>query len=109
MHRTGRLPIRRRLRPGLVGLTVFALAAIAYAARVSAQPQLPYFQPTNGERILYLASGPLTADTDLAVPVKELLAEGVTIVYNFSDLKSLADAAGESAEAIIIHQSRIQA
>lgn len=63
--------------------------------------------PPDGERIVYLASSPDTVAFDLPVPVEEFSAQGVALVYNFDDSKSLFETPATAPQAIILHKSRI--
>lgn len=91
----------------------------AYPVGVSAPtPDLPIIDPTpayvlylppNGERIVYLASDPKNIASDLPTQAAELEGKGITLLYDFAEFQERFENQDTVPEAIIIHESRIEA
>jgi hypothetical protein len=85
----------------LVLLAGFALS------RAAANRRSMYYRLPAGESILYLASGPQTVNDDLGISVEDLELQGMTIYYEFDELKRAADSFSHPADAIVVHVSRL--
>lgn len=85
----------------ILGASAIVILQASFASAVQS-PTSNYFP--DGERIIYLASDPQSADTDLPVSMQELQQKGITIVYDARQLKQLVET--NNVDAIIIHRSR---
>ncbi len=97
---------KRLISAGMISLTVLVLSFLLFARVTEAKPRPIFYLPPRDETIVYLAPRAGTA-FGLPISVADLKPNGVTVVYDFSELEDLVAAGPSPVDAVIIHNARL--